>query len=157
MYKMMFLMAAHDTGSWAGSYDLTGWTQPSPTKDGETLGQTVLRIGNDIHVEAATPGVGVPNRYVDAEAKDVMRSYPQANEVFTTAAKTGFDERDDFLSESGIPAILDLMTGHEAEIPADVNQRYLKMDPAEEQEEQTGESAAEHNSCNGPNGCDGDC
>lgn len=130
------IIDTHTTGQpqkWEGEYNFSEglWQSPSPTNPAETLGQSTLRVARDLHIEAAQHGVDLPNRYVATEAKDLIAQYPVANEVFTTAAQSGFAEKgEDGAIDDMMATLLGRQT--EAETPADVNPAYTTGDRKDE-------------------------
>lgn len=68
-------------------------TQPSPTCDGETLGESIRRVGNDFFDETQDLGSLGPNKATYAEAKDLMLAFPASAGIITTATTTGLQIR----------------------------------------------------------------
>lgn len=68
-------------------------TVPSPTCDGETLGESIRRTANDFYVEVQEVDKLGPNKATSAEAQDILVLFPGSGELFNTAVSAGFDIR----------------------------------------------------------------
>lgn len=64
-------------------------TRPSPTCDGETLGESIRRVGNDFFEETQDLNSLGPNKATYAEAKDLFAAFPESSDLINGATRAG--------------------------------------------------------------------
>lgn len=115
--------------TWVGVHGDLNFDLPSPTADGETLGQTIQRLGDDIYREIPQFKSG-PNLATKQECSDLAKVFPSATEWFNQAMNASMtyllDHDDPFslLLKINDAADSDTISSHPV---GDINPRYANL------------------------------
>lgn len=82
---------------------------PSPTRDGETLGQSLQRVGNVLFTEVQQPGTSHADAAISKECADIQAAYGQVGQLFDTAVDRGLSIRSRV--ESPLATMMDTLNG----------------------------------------------